>query len=171
MVRKTQPPSSTSQGSVLSSSAGGKNKSKGRAVPWDPQTQKCRGSLKTSLSLKQNLNSLKEWLSLLSGQPLQSVVTSNRKKKSSDFVETSPSALPSFSSRSGFGMGVFVKDSRGPSSGSLLILDGTLRSKREDEHPDFGHKFLHLHFCTLGKLIHKTPKQISTSYKCHNRTS
>lgn len=61
-------------------------------------------------------------------------------KTFSDFTETFSLDLPSFSSRSGFGAGFFVRDSRGPSSGSLLILDGTLRSKREEEHCDFGHR-------------------------------
>lgn len=85
-------------------------------------------------------------------------------KKNPNFIETCLTALPSFSSRSGFGMGFFVRDSRGPSSGSLLMLDGTLRSKREKEHHDFCHKFFSLHFCSLWKLTHKNPKQISTLY-------
>lgn len=61
-------------------------------------------------------------------------------KAFSDFTDTFALDLPSFSSRSGFGAGFFVRDSRGPSSGSLLIPDGTLRSKREEEHCDFGHR-------------------------------
>lgn len=104
-----------------------------------------------SLSLKQNFNPLRQdWPSWLSCQPLQSVVSSNRKKPS-DFVETCSSDLPSFNSRSGFGMGFFARDSRGPSSGSLLILDGTLRSKGEEEYHDFSQRYPVLgivHFCT-----------------------
>lgn len=61
-------------------------------------------------------------------------------KRSTDFAETFLLDLPSFSSRSGFGVGFFVSDSRGPSSGSLLILDGTLGREREEEHCDFGRR-------------------------------
>lgn len=88
-----------------------------------------------------------------SAASLCSLQSSNRKKPL-DFFEISSSDLPSFNSRSGFGMGFFARDSRGPSSGSLLILDGTLRSKTEEEHHDFGHRSPVLGtalFCTLWK--------------------
>lgn len=92
-------------------------------------------------------------------------VFSSNQKKAFDFVETSPSDLPSFNSRSGFGMGFFARDSRGPSSGSLLILDGTLRSKREKKHHDFGHSSPVLRialFCALQKPIPEKKGQTGT---------
>lgn len=173
MVRRTQPPSSTSQGSVLSSSAGGKSKSKSRAVLVGSTDPEMLWQHQKLLSLLNKTSTPLRWdrASLLNVQPLQSAVSSNRKKPS-DFVESSSSDLPSFSSRSGFGMGFFARDSRGPSSGSLLILDGTLRSKREEEHHDFGHRSPVLAlFCTLRKPIHGKNRQIGTLYKCHNHES
>lgn len=141
MVRRTQPPSSASQISALSSSARGKSRSKSRAVLVGSRDLEMLWQHQRLLRLLNKTSNLSAGIGPhCSVADLCSPAVPSNRKKPSDFVGTSSTDLPSFNSRSGFGIGFFASDSRGPSSGSLLILDGTLRSKREEEHHDFGHR-------------------------------